>query len=239
MVPRALLALVLTCAIACGADAPTPAPTSPTPTPPVPAPNQAPEIVSATVSPSFGIWGVTAVMAHVEARDPDGDPLSIEWSGPAPGGTRVWGTTVDLPFTAGDIPGMLKVTVTDRAGARVSKDAPFRMASLSEHFDGYFGDVYTGFDFRMSLKQTGTMVTGTFVDLRSGDRRTAVIDEARPGQIDADGRFSIPFTLGSVEFTIVGQVEPSLAFGGFSAIGKVFGGPFSGRRFTASPHDSF
>jgi hypothetical protein len=42
-----------------------------TPTPNAPASNQPPQIASATITPSLGVFGLTTFTAHVDARDPD------------------------------------------------------------------------------------------------------------------------------------------------------------------------
>jgi hypothetical protein len=66
---------------ACGG---VPAATTPT-TPTAPAPasgveNQSPGIAGVSITPALGVSQLTAFHAHVNATDPDGDPVSIAWS---------------------------------------------------------------------------------------------------------------------------------------------------------------
>src|SRR6059036_6051 len=86
-------------------------PASPTPISPSPgpvAPNEAPRIVAAAIAPSLGVVGLTTFTAHVEARDPDGDPLSIAWSD---GAGHVVSDAQDVTFKAGAVLAPLTVRV--------------------------------------------------------------------------------------------------------------------------------
>ena len=63
-------------AAACGGGS-TPGPTTPTGPPPVA--NRPPTINSMTVSPNFGIAGITQFNYSSSATDPDGDALTYAW----------------------------------------------------------------------------------------------------------------------------------------------------------------
>lgn len=239
MLPRASLAIAVSFMIACGGGSLAPTPTSPTP--PAPSSNQSPQILSATASPSLGVQDLTTFTAHVEARDPDADPLSVSWSSPLLGTV---GTNADLSFKS-NVGSPLTVTVTDSKGASASAKVHVVVADLNWYYDGYFGNDGHGFDFSMHLTRTGTIVTGTFTDY-TDHRHQGIVDPAGPGQIDAEGRFRIRFKLGSVgDFTLVGQLVPhdqpfpDQFFSNWRGTGFVTGGQFDGRSFTFGEHNSY
>jgi hypothetical protein len=183
--------------------------------------------------------------AHVEARDPDADPLSVSWSGQ---GTGTVGTNVDLTFRAGETGGPLTVRVTDSKGATANTKVDFVVGDLNWYFDGYFGEIGDeghGFDFSMHLARNGTIVTGTFTDYRDHSHH-GIVDPAEPGQIDAQGRFRLRFKVTSVgDFTFAGQLVPykypiaGVFQSNFAGAGRVTGGPFDGRSFTFGEHNPY
>jgi hypothetical protein len=242
---RTSLAVTVSLMIACGGGTPAPAPTAPTS--PTPSPNQTPQIVSATISPSLGVRDLTTFTAHVDARDPDADPLSVSWSGL---GTGTVGTSADLTFKAGEQGAPLTVRVTDSKGATASAKIDFVVGDLNRSFDGYWGgigDAGHGFNFFMDLVRTGTTVTGTFTDYLDHSHHGSV-DSAEPGQIDAQGRFRIRFKVTSVgDFTFTGQLVPyaygspvaGMFLSNYAGTGRVTGGEFDGRSFTFGEHNPY
>ena len=217
-----------------------PPPTSPSPA--APSPNRAPEILSVSVTPSLGVVGLTTFRAHVDARDPDGDPLSIVWSD---AGRRRIGDSADLAFQAGhEVGSPLTVTVTDGKGGTATTKADFIAGDITcGSCAGYvdFGPKPLQY-FGMQLSGTRTgMVTGTIVDYN--DPRTyrfGTTDPAEPGRIDASGRFRIrfKFPLYGGDFVFDGQLMPydkprEGAFeNNYVFAGRVIGGKFDGHTVT-------
>jgi hypothetical protein len=218
----------------CGANTPS-VPTTPTPTPST---NQAPQISSVTVSPALAVIGLATFTAHVDARDPDGDPLTYAWV--APGPKPVGANSADLSFTAGEAGAPLRITVTDNKGAAASGQVEFVAADLDGLYDGYFGS-NQGLQFSMVLRRTGTTVTGTFHEAR-GDHN-GVIDPAEPGTIDGAGNFRIRVKLGSLDDMIfigrlISRRDPRF-LSNFVGTGHVQGGGFDGQSFTFGFHDPY
>jgi len=238
---RLIVAVVLIAA-ACGGGRPAPAPTSPSPT--VPAQNQPPVIAGATITPPIGVYDLTRFIARVEARDPDGDPLSIMWTDR---GHRVLGTSPEAAFDAGAGVSPLTVTVTDPRGGIATAEVSFIAGDVRGPQDGYFSENafgQRGFDYQMQLIRTGASVTGTIRESGVGvGARTGMIDPEAPGQIDAEGRFRLPFTIGALSgFAFSGRLVPvpGVTFPtNYGAEGVLIGGPYSRRPFFFSRHDSF
>ena len=219
---------------------PSPTPTSPSPA--APSPNRAPEILSVNITPSLGVVGLTTFMAHVDARDPDGDRLSIVWSDVV---RRPVGDSADVTFKAGqDVRAPLTVTVTDAKGGTASTTVDFIAGDITcGSCAGYveFGPKPLQY-FGMQLSGTGTgRVTGTIIDY--GDPVTfhfGTTDPAEPGQIDASGRFRIrfKFPLYGGDFVFDGQIVPydkprDGAFeNNYVFTGRVIGGEFDGHTVT-------
>jgi hypothetical protein len=198
--------------------------------------------VSATVSPTLGVLDLTTFTTRLEAQDPDGDPLSITWSSR---GRGVVGTAANLAFKAGEVWSPLTVTVTDPRGASSTAEVAFIIGDLWGAHDGYFSEnTYgrRGYDYSMYLTRTGTTVTGTIKEFGVGARSGAVSPD-EPGRIDEEGRFSLPFTIGSLSgFTFVGRLVPlpGVTFPtNYGAEGVITGGQLSGRPFFFSEHDPF
>lgn len=241
---RSAVVLVVSLTIACGgatSSIPSP-PTSPSP----PASNQTPQITSATVSPSLGVQGLTTFAAHLDAHDPDGDPLTVTWSGPVRGIPTTVGTGTDFSFKAGDVGPPLTITVTDSKGASVKTTLAYIVADVNTSLDGYFGtrrDVL----FSMRLVTNGTLVTGTITQISSGNWKPGIVDPDDPGRIDGQGRFRIRFRIdGEPNFTLDGQMVPN-PDGGITGqflsdwvgTGWVIGGRFAGQAFTFGRHNPY
>ena len=228
--------------LGCGGTS-TVTPASPTPTPPsppAPSPNRAPETLSVSITPSLGVVGLTTFKAHVDARDPDGDPLSIVWSDVA---RRPVGDNADLTFKAGhDVGSPLTVTVTDGKGGTATTKADFiagdiTCGSCAGYFD--FGPNPLRY-FGMQLRGTGTTVTGSITDYNVYPYQVGTTDPAGPGQIDDSGRFRIrfKFPLYGGDFVFDGQLVPydkprDVAFeNNYVFTGRVIGGKFDGHTVT-------
>jgi hypothetical protein len=227
--------------LGCGGTSTT-TPASPTPSPTA-SPNQAPQIVSATVTPSAGIVGLTTFAAHVDARDPDGDPLSISWSD---GARRLVGQTADLTFQAGhDVVAPLTVTVTDSKGVTATAKADFLAGDINCHTycEGFFGPEQNLDRFYLYLISTSTRVTGTIKDSRTYE--VGSTDPAEPGSIDAAGRFRVRFNfpLYGGDFVFEGQLAPSKPLEPFLTnymfTGRVIGGRLDGHTVTFGEHSPY
>jgi hypothetical protein len=129
-----------------------------TPTPNAPASNQPPQIASATITPSLGVFGLTTFTAHVDARDPDADPISIAWSDAS--GPVV--DTAELTFKAGALRAPLTVTIADGRGGIASTKVSFVAGDMNGVYDGFFGPEGHGLEyFFMRLTRTGETITPT------------------------------------------------------------------------------
>jgi hypothetical protein len=241
---RTALALVVSLMIvACGGGTHAPAPTSPTPSSPSPPSNQPPQIVSATISPSVGVKDLTTFTARAEGTDPDGEPVTFSWSAPGRGAV---GGGPTFSFRGGDVPGPLTVTATDSHGATATATVPFSAPDLNAFFDGWFGPRQNVI-FSMRLSRTGSVLTGTFTEIRSpGIWKEGTLDPADPGSIDSEGRFRMRVKIGSEDFILDGRLEP-YSGGGISGqflssyvgSGRVIGGEFAGQSFIFGEHNPY
>jgi hypothetical protein len=234
------VAFLLLIFAACGSGSRTSAPTTPTPTP---AANQAPQISSVTVTPAIGVTGLTTLTAHVEANDPDGDPLTYAW---VAGGLPLGTNSTDVTFKAGETRPPVSVTVSDSKGAAAaSGKLQFATVDVRPLLDGYF-DADAGIDFTLRLNLAGTALTGDIL-LHRNDHR-GLVDPAEPGRIDAAGNFRIRFKVQSEgDMILAGRFEPGTQSRfeptpdgqGFLGKGHVEGGPLDGHGFTIGMHSLF
>jgi hypothetical protein len=243
----ALLVLVVV-AVSCGSD--TTAPTAPSGT--STGTNHAPEIIAATVTPGFGVSGLTPMQAHVVARDPDRDTLTFTWKGGVTGvngGFKTVSTTQDFTFMSGEVLEPLTVTVTDSKGATTSIDVNFTTASFAQpgSYDGHFGSGNSIDDqyFSLRLTRQGMVVTGTVILFANGSLPgdSGTIDPEHPGQIDAAGHFAFRFKMRTLaNFTMVGDLAPTprgSSFSNFQGTGRGVGGPVDGQTFIFRTHDPY
>ena len=233
----ALVVYAVIVAVACNHTSPTPAaPVVPSPLPM--ASNSAP-VISASVSPGFGVEQLTTFTARIEVNDPDGDGVTLTG--------RYCGVVNEspIPLTAGvgtisSTPpaqscGGFQLTATDTRGARTEQWVSFHAIGLSVPYDLFIGTPRPGEEvgneahFGGWLKQYGTVVTGVISEAAG----SGVVDPETPGTIDATGRFKIRFTIGNTDdLEITGQLNGvttgdtfrDLVIGGGTVTGPRFGG---------------
>jgi hypothetical protein len=225
-------------------------PVSPSPTPA--SPNHAPEILSATVTPAVGVVGLTTFTAHVDARDPDGDPLSITWTDGDPlsirwsdGSRFIIGHNADLTFEAtDDLHPPLTVMVTDGKGGTIAAKVDYVAGDLNGFYDGFFGPDLHGLAYYMHLTRSGTTIAGTISDFGG---TVGAIDPAEPGTIDGNGRIRIRFKFAPFggDFVFEGRLVPydkplvGMFLANYAFTGRVIGGKFNGQTFTFGVHNPY
>lgn len=200
-----------------------------------------PQIVSAAVTPSIGFDEATQFTAHVEARDPDGDSLSVAWTNPL---GIVVSEQRDFSFVRrGQSPAIgspLSVAVTDGKGGRATARVDFVAVAFTGSFDGAIGEKG---GFSLVLTQNGNVVTGTIFE----HSHVGVMDPAEPGHVNPDGSFRLRFKLESLpDLTFVGTLVrcgssgegclPRFPNRSYIAVGQLRGGRFDGESFTFGIH---
>jgi hypothetical protein len=238
MVARiALLTCVLFAVFACDHKSPA-VPVVPSP---LPVRSNSAPVISAAVSPEFGIEQLTMFTARVEVRDPDGDGVTLTGRHCA----LLEESPVPLTDGVGSISSTdrgcngFQLTATDARGARTEQWVSIHAVGLSLPYDLWIGTPPPGSavgqeaHFIGSLKQSGTIVTGDIFGMDVG-----VVDPDAPGTIDATGRFRIRFKVGATDdLEITGHLtEPS---GRIIGVGTVTGPRFNGRPFQLMYHDPY
>lgn len=230
---KRLLIVVALCASACGGSSSAPTnPAPPAPTPPAPTPtNTAPVISTLTVTPTFGIGGLTPFTISAQASDSDGDPVSYGWvvsdfRGPI---ASFSGSSVIRPdFTGPNYGVTAKLTVADgRGGVATRTSTTFVIGSMATDWvvlSPTFPNT-TLFYLRLSQDRAG-LVTGTILNaLEAPLGRTEV---GNPGRIDGLGNLSglrLKFDNGA-DVTIAGQMQTDgeHVVGSFVAASALFRG---------------
>ena len=125
--------------------------------------NEAPTISSVTPSAQFGLMGATSISFNAAANDPDGDTLSYEWDF-GNGQTSTAANPSHVFSTAGVF--NVKVKVSDgKKSAESSTTVTIRSMTGT-----WRGSIFAGI---MTLTQTGTTVTGSYVDVDGPGTLTA------------------------------------------------------------------
>jgi len=234
----AMASLVIVCG--CGARTPTtPTNSGSGPSPAPPSANRAPEIVGVTITPPLGVIGLTTMSVHVDARDPDGDALTYTWLQ----ANAVGPDSADYSFqTPGATPS--RIRVTDSGGLSATAAVPPHEWANLNALDGFFGQ-QDWLSFALDLNQTGTILTGRFVDWDINDY-DGTIDPAQPGTIDAAGHFRMRIKSGAGDdMLFIGQLvlgnDVRFLPGnpGFMGKGTVVGGRHNGQSFTFGRHDPY
>lgn len=234
---RLIPALALLLAAACGKDSPaTPTtPTTPnTPTTPTTT-NRAPSIGSMSVSPAFGISGLTTFTFVAAATDPDNDVLAYGWSfsGGAANGASTSGTPT------GDGATTIQLTVSDGRGNAVSDSRSVTLGTMTGNWD-FVVDGICGSDPRekpavFTLTQSGGTVTGSLAfpgnwcAVNPGTH--SEIPASTPGTIDAQGNFALP-RIAVGNFIDVRLDNAKMDGTGRKITGRVFNSGFTGEPFT-------
>jgi hypothetical protein len=210
--------VIILASAACGGSSSSPGPSSPTtPTQPSPAANRAPSITSVTVTPAFGISGLTTISMSATANDADGDNVSYEWQF---GGSSATGPSVPTTIT-GDGPVAIRLTVRDGRGGEATDSRSVVIGTMTGRWAftpaggsscGRFGWTVPPI---MTLSQFGPVVTGDLItpaawcNVPAG--QTGRLDPASPARIDADGNFTgARLKIGSfLDSFLTGTMDPT------------------------------
>lgn len=169
-------------------------PTTPTPTAPTQT-NRAPSIISVTVSPAFGVSGLTVISMSASASDADNDPISYSWEF---AGKTATGPTVASSMT-GDGPVTVRLTVNDGKGATATDTRSVTIGTMTGRWGFIFTttcnpNVPTILPVLTLTQFEGGVVTGdlaspaAWCNVPAG--QTGKLDPAAPAKIDAAGNFT-------------------------------------------------
>lgn len=186
-------------AVGCGGGGGSSTPTTPTPQPQA---NRAPTINSMTVSPTFGIAGITQFNFASSATDPDGDSLTYSWEF-ADGNTKTGASTIhNYGNVAGS--GSVRLTVSDGKGGTISDIRPVTVGNMSGEWSGTVKNIAIQCSFQQGSNGN---VTGTWS--LPGTPLTGTLDPAAINRIDGNANFVLRFKvtgggggLGFLDFNI-------------------------------------
>lgn len=190
----ALLLVVAAAGGACGGGASTGGAGGTSGNPVTPTANRNPTITAVSVTPSFGVSGLTNFSMSATATDADGDSLSYQWTF---AGTTATGPAASANLT-GDGPVSVRLTVTDGRGGSSVDSRDVTIGNMS----GRWSFIFTGICSPnvptvlpvLTLTQAGSVVTGDLVspaawcNVPAG--QTGRFDPASPARISSTGAFS-------------------------------------------------
>jgi len=163
-------------------------------TPLSPSSNRNPTITNVSVTPTFGVSGLTNVSMSATASDPDGDSLSYQWT--------FAGSTASGPSANANLSGdgavTVRLSVTDGRGGSATDARDVTIGNMS----GRWSFIFTGVCNPsvpatlpvLTMAQAGSVVTGSLVspaawcNVPAG--QTGVFDPAAPARISASGAFT-------------------------------------------------
>jgi hypothetical protein len=215
-----LTAAILIVTAACGGSSPT--------SPGATASNANPAITSLSVTPSFGVSGLTPIAVSAAATDADNDSLTYQWM---VGSLAANGaSTVVVPQGDGAI--TVRLTVTDGKGGSATDTRTVTLGTMTGVWTIAFNTcTQTGALPTLTLTQTGTAVAGTFLQTANycngTPGQTGRLDPAAPGTIDAEGNFSARLKIGDF-------IDIYLTEGKMDATGRRVTGKPQGSGFGAS-----
>ena len=169
-------------ALACGSSPSSPTGTTTTTTPPPPVQN--PSITSFSVSPTFGVSGLTVINMTAAATDPANNALTYTWSY---NNTTASGASNSATLT-GDGAITVQLTVSNGKGGSATQSQNVTIGTLTGTWNLNVGPCGGAANPEvMTLTQTGNQVTGTLyfpnqwcnVSARSGGslKQPATIDD--------------------------------------------------------------
>jgi hypothetical protein len=192
-VVAAIIIVTIALLDACGGGASTATPTTPT-TPTTPA-NRSPTITSVTVTPAFGVSGLTTISMSATATDLDNDPLTYQWTF---GSSSATGPTVAVTMTGdGNVP--VQVIASDGKGGTATDSRTVTIGTMTGRWTFIFTDSCGPVSVPLALPvltltQLGRVVTGdlaspaAWCNVPAG--QTGRLDPAAPATIDDQGNFS-------------------------------------------------
>jgi hypothetical protein len=226
--PRLLyMASCLLATVSCNGQA---APTGPTT--PV---NHAPVLTSLSVSPSFGVSGLTVITMTATATDADNDPLTFTWTF---NGTMATGTTTSAKLT-GDGAVAVQVSVTDGKGGVATDSRNVTIGTMTGTWSVTVGgSSQCGLapgeaPAVMKLTQNGTAITGTLFFPEKWcnvTRQTAGILKD-VNTIDDQGNVAFPrisVTSGTIGAYLDSNITGKMDTTGRTVTGQIFQSGFSG-----------
>lgn len=190
----ALLLVVAAAGGACGGGASTGGAGGTSGNPVTPTANRNPTITAVSVTPSFGVSGLTNFSMSATATDADGDSLSYQWSF---AGASASGPAASANLV-GDGPVAVRLTVTDGRGGSAVDSRNGTVGNMS----GRWSFIFTGVCNPsvptvlpvLTLSQAGSVVTGDLASPASWCNvpagQTGRLDPAAPARISETGAFS-------------------------------------------------
>jgi hypothetical protein len=188
--------------------------------------NFAPNILSATAAPVFGIQDLTTFTFTAQASDPEGGPLAYRWEF-QPGVPGPQGQTVSTTLNVG---GQVtpRLIVSDNAGnSATTTTNPIIVGTMTGAWTGTGPSGLGSFTMSLEQRPAGAIV-GT---LNSAIAGSGAIAADQPGSIDAGGRVTMRVDMAtSADFEMRGELDQS----GRLVSGQLFGAGFTGEPFTLS-----
>ncbi len=190
------IALVLGVLVACSKKSSNDTPTEPS--------NQNPTISAMSVSPGFGVSGLTTFTFNATATDPDGDAVTFNWQVPG-AASSINESSSRTQTINGDGNVTVRVTVSDGKGGSATDTRTTTIGTMTGTWrlvlsptacGGFPGDN----GMFLNLTQSGGTVLGT-ISTPNGmcaatPGTTGQIDPAEPGTIDANGHVRIRIKVG-------------------------------------------
>jgi hypothetical protein len=147
-----------------------------------------------TVSPTFGVAGLTPISMNGAAADVDGDALTYTWSF---GSQTASGSSTSATLM-GDGPVVVQLTVSDGHGGTAADSRTVTIGTMTGSWDFVAGPCgeEQGEPAVLTLTQTGGVITGSetfpssWCNVAAGTH--AEIPAKSTGTIDAQGNVSFP-----------------------------------------------
>ena len=217
---RLLATAIVITTVGCGGGSPTsPGSTSS---------NSNPVIASITVTPSFGVSGLTPITMSATASDADNDSLTYQWTL----GSATFNGASTATVMTGDGSVIARVTVSDGRGGSATDTRTVTVGTMTGVWTIAFNTcAQTGALPTLTLTQNGSAVSGTFLQTANYCNGTAGqtgrLDPAAPATIDAQGNFSGRLKIGDF-------IDIFLTEGRMDATGRRVTGKPQGSGFGAS-----